>query len=285
MTRFHSYRIWIELPSCQVLSLNGRLNFSVHRELYLHDQNFQGLRPSKIFNAIAVAENGDFYWTSTSSNYQFNSALYILLDNPTGRLFRFNRQSRTNQLLADDLHFANGVVLSPNEDFLVVAETTTARLLKHHLKGARAGTTEIFVEGLPGGPDNVVADSFGMWVALPLAIDEQNPLISHLLSNIPQARQFIINLLAATESRDGLLKDEFPESVKKVISGYVGSFEQMGFAIPPRATVLRIDWDGIIREALYATDGSVGSFSHATVFDGYLYLGSPFNDFIARYRL
>lgn len=188
-------------------------------------------------------------------------------------------------MLADGLHFANGVVLSPNEEFLVVAETTTARLLKHHLKGAKAGITEIFVEGLPGGPDNVVADDFGIWVALPLAIDEQNPLISHLLSTIPQARQFIINLLAATESRDGLLKDEFPESVKKVITGYVGSFEQMGFAIPPRASVIRIDWNGVIREALYATDGSVGSFSHATVYDGYLYLGSPFNDFIARYRL
>ncbi|KAK3213372.1 hypothetical protein Dsin_018078 [Dipteronia sinensis] len=49
--------------------------------------------------------------------------------------------------------FANGVTLSREEDYLVVCETW--KCLKYWLKGETKGETEIFVQNLPGGPDNI----------------------------------------------------------------------------------------------------------------------------------
>lgn len=175
--------------------------------------------------------------------------------------------------------------MSPNEDFVIVAETIPGRVTKYHLTGPNAGEAEVFLDGLPGGPDNIQGDEFGLWLAVPLAIDEQNPLISHLLAQNPKARQFFIDLTKVTESPYGLMRKDFPLYVQAAIGGYIGSFEQLGFALGPRTTILRVDWEGNILEALYATDGSVIQLSHAVYQDGYLYMGSPFNDYIARYKL
>lgn len=244
-----------------------------------------GPRTSKVFNSIAAASNGDFYWSSTSSDYTFEDGIYAFLANPSGRLFHYDRKTGQNRLLADGLNFANGVALSPNEDFVIVAETNQGRVLKVHLKGPKAGQVETFLDGIPGGPDNVEGDRDGVWIAVPLAYDEEHPFISHLLAQNPKARQFFTDMLKTTESPHGLLKPEFPEDVKKTISSYIGSFGQLGFALAPRTTMLRLDWDGNIVQALHATDGSVAALSHAVQKDGYLYMGSPFNNFIAKYKL
>lgn len=244
-----------------------------------------GPRTAKIFNSIAVAQNGDFYWTSTSSNNTFDAGLYEFLSDPSGRLFHFDRKAKTNRLLADNLNFANGLALSPNEDFIVVAETSAGRVSKYNLKGANAGKLETLFDGLPGGPDNIQGDAEGYWLAIPLGFDAEHPFISHMLSNNPQARQFLTNLFRFTESPYGLLQDDFPENVKSAIKSFIGSFGQIGFALLPRTAMVRVDWNGNIQQTLYATDGSVSALSHGVPKDGYLYMGSPFNNYIAKYKL
>jgi sugar lactone lactonase YvrE len=46
-------------------------------------------------------------------------------------------------VVADGIWFANGVALSRDESFIVVAETFGCRLLRHWLKGEKAGSTEV----------------------------------------------------------------------------------------------------------------------------------------------
>lgn len=70
--------------------------------------------------------------------------------NPSGRLFRYDRTQKLNVLLIDKLFFANGVALSPNEDFVVVAECAGSQIKRYYLKGSKSGTTDIFIDGLPG---------------------------------------------------------------------------------------------------------------------------------------
>ena len=73
--------------------------------------------------------------------------------------------------LLGGLSFANGVALSPDEDFVLVAETAKCRVHRVWLTGARAGEREVFAE-VDGFPDNL---SLGeapdgravFWVALP----------------------------------------------------------------------------------------------------------------------
>lgn len=52
--------------------------------------------------------------------------------------------------MLDGLWFANGVAVSPDQTFVVVAETARYRLQKYYLAGPKKGKSEVFVAGLPG---------------------------------------------------------------------------------------------------------------------------------------
>lgn len=62
----------------------------------------------------------------------------------------YDATKKSSRVLLDGLWFANGVVLSPNEDFVVVSETTRSQLRRYYLKGDKKGTDDIFIDGLPG---------------------------------------------------------------------------------------------------------------------------------------
>ena len=51
--------------------------------------------------------------------------------------------------------FANGIEMSPDENYLLYTETGRAKLHKYHLSGPKAGTNEVLVDSLPGLPDNI----------------------------------------------------------------------------------------------------------------------------------
>lgn len=40
---------------------------------------------AKIFNSIALASNGDFYWTDSSTNFTLEDGVFVMLADPTGR--------------------------------------------------------------------------------------------------------------------------------------------------------------------------------------------------------
>ncbi len=70
-------------------------------------------------------------------------------------------------MVVDELYFANGVAVSPDNQFVLVNETTAYRVRRHWLSGPRAGQTETIIDNLPGIPDGVSAGSQGrFWVAL-----------------------------------------------------------------------------------------------------------------------
>ena len=87
--------------------------------------------------------------------------------------------------MLDKHYFANGVALSPEEVFLVVAETGAMRLHKYYLKGPQAEQFEIFAEGLPGLPDILTPDTEGLWVPLVIAANKDHPSAMTIFSNFP----------------------------------------------------------------------------------------------------
>ena len=119
-------------------------------------------------NNSTLARDGTIYFTDSSTEFdQPHYVAELLAHTGSGRLFR-REPDGTVDLVADGLDFANGVTLSPDEDFLVVAETGGYRLQRIWLTGPRTGRQEVFVDNLPGLPDNVSTGSDGLiWVALP----------------------------------------------------------------------------------------------------------------------
>jgi len=55
----------------------------------------------------------------------------------SGALVMFDKETKKSNILINDLIFANGVALSRNEDFVLVAETGKYRILKYWLKGEK----------------------------------------------------------------------------------------------------------------------------------------------------
>jgi sugar lactone lactonase YvrE len=73
----------------------------------------------------------------------------------------------TTKVLVDGLWFANGVALSSDDSYVLVAETAAKRVWKVFLKGEKAGTKSVLLDTLPGYPD-------GICRASPVTIDTES---------------------------------------------------------------------------------------------------------------
>lgn len=239
-------------------------------------------RKPRLFNSVAVAKNGDIYWTESSSDFELLDGVFSIFANPSGRLFHYNRETKENTVLLDRLYFANGLALSPNEEFVVVAETMSSLIHRYYLKGPKAGTDDIFVDGLPGLPDNLIANEDGLWAPLVMAADEENPSLSRLLSRVPLIRKFCSRMLAVAEMPFRILHQVWPTSHSLRLLHAIGHFETMKFMVADRVTLVRLDWNGNIVGSLHGFDKSVSSVSHVAEMGDYLILGSPFNKYLAR---
>lgn len=71
--------------------------------------------------------------------------------------------------MLDGLYFANGVAVSPDQSFVLVAEMVRYRVRRYWLDGLERGTVDTFVENLPGFPDNIRSNGKGtFWIGLSL---------------------------------------------------------------------------------------------------------------------
>ena len=125
--------------------------------------------PFKFTDDLDIARDGTIYFSDASARFEQPDYLLDLLEaRPHGRLLSYNPATGQTRVLLKDLYFANGVALSTNEDFVLVNETYRYRITSYWLSGAKAGSHDIFIDNLPGLPDNLQGDRNGtFWVALP----------------------------------------------------------------------------------------------------------------------
>lgn len=115
----------------------------------------------------AIAADGTIYFSQSSRRYDLAHYKGDLLEHSgTGRVMRY-RDCQVD-VVADGLQFANGLLLTPDESSLIVAETGGYCLTRIHLDGAAgAAVTEPVIENLPGFPDNLTASASGLiWIAM-----------------------------------------------------------------------------------------------------------------------
>ena len=119
-------------------------------------------------NVVALAD-GSVCFTVSSRRYPLDQWIGDIVEHSgTGRLLRLEPGSERPEVLLEGLQFANGLALSSDESFLVVAETGARRLTRYWLAGPQAGRGEPFAENLPGMPDNIWrgAPDGPIWVSL-----------------------------------------------------------------------------------------------------------------------
>lgn len=183
---------------------------------------------------MAVTKNGDILWTDSTSDFSLEDGVYALFANPSGRLIRHNRSTKKNTVLIDELYFANGVALSPNEDFVLVSETAASRIRRYHLAGAKAGQTDVFLDRLPGATDNLTPDADGVWIPLIMAVDENHPSVWQTAASTPIVRKFLIRVLKLIELPFELIQKVFPNSYCQKAAHAIGHFGSLYAMVPPR---------------------------------------------------
>ncbi len=139
--------------------------------------------PFGFANDLDVAADGTIYFSDASSRFGVDQYLYDLLEaRPRGRLLAYvprQEQKGEVRVLLDGLSFANGVALDRDERFVLVAETYRYRIRRYWLAGAKAGRSDVFVDRLPGFPDNLARDpeTGRFWVAF---YTLRNPALDYL---------------------------------------------------------------------------------------------------------
>ncbi|KAM9683199.1 adipocyte plasma membrane-associated protein isoform 1-T1 [Dama dama] len=175
-------------------------------------------------------------------------------------LLEYDTQTKEVKVLLDHLRFPNGVQLSPAEDFVLVAELAMVRIRRFYVSGLMKGGADVFVENLPGFPDNIRASSSGgYWVSM--AAIRANPGFSMLdfLSERPYLKKVIFKLFSQ-------------ETVMKFVPRY--------------SLVLELSDSGAFRRSLHDPEGQVVTYvSEAHEHSGHLYLGSFRAPYLCRLRL
>lgn len=212
--------------------------------------------PFRFTDDLAIAANGVIFFTDASARHSIEQFTEDLIEHQTtGRVLRFDPQTRRTSLVADGFNFANGIALSPDESFLVVAETGAYRLWRLWLTGPKQGVKEPFGAPLPGFPDNVrLSKTRGVfWVAIG---SPRNALVDSL-AHAPFVRSLIAKLPRAVQ----------PAPARHA---FVAAFDLEGKAV----------------DALqYEAPDSYSPIASALEHDGFLYLGSFAREGVARLKL
>ena len=208
-------------------------------------------------NGLDLASDGKIYFTNTSeiSAYNIKYGRKLILEMiPRGALYCYDTKTQTLKTLISGTYFGNGVVLSKDEDYLLMVETTKYRILKYWLKGSKIGTTEIFMENLQGFPNGIsIRENGTYWLGF------------------------------TTKRNEALDKIHPKAGMKKLVYG-LPNFLQ------PKADkfgmVMNISTNGSIIDALFDTKGIV-LFEAGAVKEhkGYLYIGGDVIPYIGKYKL
>ena len=197
-------------------------------------------------NQLDVGQDGTVYFSNSSDRFdpetmggtKPTSVLTIWEQSDTGYVARRNPDG-TAEKVADGFVYTNGVALSPDEDFLLIAETGRARVHKLWLSGPKAGQQEILMENLPGYPDNIAAQGDGTyWMAF------ASPRVpTEVLMSYPFLRKVIWRLGPMVR----------PAPIH-------------------RGMVVQFDGDGTILQTLQDPDGRIGITTGAQVAGDQLYV-------------
>lgn len=180
-------------------ALRGLLRIDVDGSVVVLSTQAEGV-PYRFTNDLAVDAAGEnVYFSDSSSKWGVGyDTVDIIEHGGHGRLLKYCCATQVTTVLMKGLQFANGVTMGPDDAYVLVAESGQYQVQRYWLKGPKAGTADMFVENLPGFPDNICfngRDRFWLAIAAP-----RNALLD-ALSKRPMIRRFIANLPAAIQPK------------------------------------------------------------------------------------
>jgi sugar lactone lactonase YvrE len=215
-------------------------------------------------NDVEVLNNDTIVFSCSSSRWGRRHAFHILLEQKNdGRIYRYTISTKNLEVIAKGLHFPNGVQLTKDKKALLISETGLARIWKLSLTEPLS-KPKLLIENLPGLPDNIRSTPRGTYL-VPLAGHRSNNTAAFFdrLGPHPWLRQALIQII--------------PE---QWINYYAPSMQ------PKYGFIVEFDENGKILGTLQDPKGKVLNFISEAVEskDGYIYMGSFKDDYIAKVK-
>ncbi|KAJ8262022.1 hypothetical protein GJAV_G00161200 [Gymnothorax javanicus] len=208
--------------------------------------------PFGFLNGLEISRSGMVFFTDSSSRWGRRHVRYEVIEtNHLGRLLAYDPETGLVKTLLDSLYMPNGVAFSPEEDSLLIAETSIGRILRYWLKGPKAGTKEVLLNNMPGYPDNIRASDRGTFLVGITTIRFRGrflPPFLDLIGPYPAIKRFMTKVVP--------------------LSWY-------SMLLPRYGLVLELGPDGEVLDSLHDPDGSL-TWAISDVFQhgGRVYLGS-----------
>jgi len=238
-------------PSRGLISVNKKGEITI-----LASEDKKG-NPFLLPNDVDIASNGMIYFSNTSSKVPFGRSgiLKLVLEiKPEGGLYSYNPKTKEVNTLIDGSFFANGVAVSQHDDFVLLVELTKYRVLRHWLKGAQKGQTDVFIDNLPGLPNGISRRKDGsFWLGF---TSRRNDLLDKIHPK-PLLKKFVYALPLWMQP------------------------EQETFGM-----IMHLSEGGEILKTYYDTSGKyVSEASSVEEYNGYIFIGGDVTDHIGKYKL
>jgi sugar lactone lactonase YvrE len=231
----------------------GLISVDIYGSVSILTNQVDGV-PINFADDLAIALDGKIYFSDASTKFPPADFIADLFEHrPNGRLLLYDPKRGETSVLLEELYFPNGVAIGPDESYLLFCETSRYRVQKYWLKGDQAGQVDVFIDNLPGFPDNITfngTDTY--WLALAAG---------------PKSR-------AVT---DPILPKPF---MRKILWRLRNFMSDTG---PDEGYILGLDLDGNVKYTLQDPDGEFyPNTTSAIEANGMLYLGSHKNDGIGK---
>ena len=189
----------------------------------------------KFADNLDVAPDGKIWFSAPTRQHTLEQVELDVWDSrPTGRLLEFDPRTGRARKVLDNLFYANGVAVAQDGSFVLVAEFLAFRIQRYWISGPREGSHEVFIDNLPGYPDNITRTPDGNFlVGLSLAripgLDKARPkpwmveMIHRLPPSMTPQPQYPGYLLELTPEGGirRFIAAEQPNVVQQITSGTV----------------------------------------------------------------
>lgn len=252
---------------------------------------------SKFFDDITIEEGagrngGDvIYISDVSTKWDLSSFANTLIEHDTtGRLLRFDTDSKKLSIVDGGFVFPNGVQITDDEQAVLVCELGKQRVLRSFIGGPRSGESEVFAN-IPGLCDNIRRsanpDEETYWVAFASVRNASHPALLDRLSDSPLIRKFLSRLLyfsgAVIETTGELM---YSEPLKAMGDSFKKGMPFLYFAYG-YGMIAEYDANGKVVTAYSSPGGETSHLSEVCEVMGktgerILYLGSYSNSYLGR---
>ncbi len=147
---------------------------------------------------LDIARDGTIYLSDATTKFDpsrhggayATSRLEMLEHRGNGRLIAFDPRTNQARIIAEGIHFANGVTVSHDQKSVLVVETASYRVLRFDRANIDAQPT-VFAGPFPGFPDNIYRGKNGRyWIGL---VSPRNTLLD-ALDGSPRLRKVAYRL-------------------------------------------------------------------------------------------